>query len=125
MLELNRINTFYGKIQALRDVSLKVEDGEIVTDKEGSDFYYYLLDELGDQAPEYTALKDPNERRITVPLVAVVVGGNVVTTHLGTVDSQEDPYVPLTSEQHDELLDTYKTIFSRIPGCSEEELVCE
>jgi len=30
MLELNRINTFYGKIQALR-VSLKVEDGEIVT----------------------------------------------------------------------------------------------
>ena len=31
MLELNRINTFYGKIQALRDVSLKVEDGEIVT----------------------------------------------------------------------------------------------
>ena len=31
MLELNRINTIYGKIQALRDVSLKVEDGEIVT----------------------------------------------------------------------------------------------
>jgi len=31
MLELNGINTFYGKIQALRDVSLKVEDGEIVT----------------------------------------------------------------------------------------------
>jgi branched-chain amino acid transport system ATP-binding protein len=31
MLELNRINTFYGKIQALRDVSLKVEDDEIVT----------------------------------------------------------------------------------------------
>ena len=31
MLELNRINTYYGKIQALRDVSLKVEDGEIVT----------------------------------------------------------------------------------------------
>ena len=31
MIELNRINTFYGKIQALRDVSLKVEDGEIVT----------------------------------------------------------------------------------------------
>ena len=31
MLELNRINTFYGKIQALRDVSHKVEDGEIVT----------------------------------------------------------------------------------------------
>lgn len=31
MLELEGVNTFYGNIQALRDVSLKVEDGEIVT----------------------------------------------------------------------------------------------
>lgn len=31
MLELKGINTYYGKIQALRDVSLRVEDGEIVT----------------------------------------------------------------------------------------------
>ena len=122
---VNLDEIYYVNVDEMRDQKALNEDGEIVTDKEGSDFYYYLLEELGDQAPEYTALKDPNERRITVPLVAVVVGGNVVTTHLGTVDSQEDPYVPLTSEQHDELLDTYKTIFSRIPGCSEEELVCE
>lgn len=31
MLELSRINTFYGNIQALRDVSLHIDDGEIVT----------------------------------------------------------------------------------------------
>lgn len=31
MLELKNINTFYGNIQALRDVSLTVGDGEIVT----------------------------------------------------------------------------------------------
>ena len=31
MLELKRVNTYYGKIQALRDVSLRVDDGEIVT----------------------------------------------------------------------------------------------
>ena len=30
MLELNSINTFYGKVQCLWDLSLKVEEGEIV-----------------------------------------------------------------------------------------------
>lgn len=31
MLEMRNVNTFYGNIQALRDVSLHVDDGEIVT----------------------------------------------------------------------------------------------
>ena len=31
MLEVKGIDTFYGNIQALRDVSLRVDDGEIVT----------------------------------------------------------------------------------------------
>lgn len=31
LLELNNVNTFYGNIQALRDISLSVQEGEIVT----------------------------------------------------------------------------------------------
>ncbi len=31
MLELSHVDTYYGNIQALRDVSLRVDDGEIVT----------------------------------------------------------------------------------------------
>lgn len=31
MLEINGINTFYGNIQALHDVSLKINEGEIIT----------------------------------------------------------------------------------------------
>ena len=31
MLELRNIDTYYGNIQALRDISLKIEEGEIVT----------------------------------------------------------------------------------------------
>ena len=31
MLEVNRINSFYGRIQALRDVSLRVEEGQIIS----------------------------------------------------------------------------------------------
>lgn len=111
--EIHYVNVF-----DMRDQKTLV-DGEIVVDKEGTDFYYYLLEQLGDKAPLYTSLEDPNEHRITVPLIAVVIGGNVVETHLGTVESQEDPYVPLTDEQRQELKDIYATMFSRIPGCGE------
>lgn len=31
MLELRNVNTFYGNIQALRDVSIRIDEGEIVT----------------------------------------------------------------------------------------------
>jgi branched-chain amino acid transport system ATP-binding protein len=31
MLELKNVNTYYGNIQALRDISLKVDEGEIIT----------------------------------------------------------------------------------------------
>jgi len=31
MLELRQVNTYYGKIQALQDVSIRIDDGEIVT----------------------------------------------------------------------------------------------
>ena len=31
MLELRNLNTYYGNIQALNDVSIKVSEGEIIT----------------------------------------------------------------------------------------------
>ena len=31
MLELRNVNTFYGNIQALRDVNIRINEGEIVT----------------------------------------------------------------------------------------------
>ena len=31
MLSFNKVSTFYGKIQALHDVSIEVQKGEIVT----------------------------------------------------------------------------------------------
>ena len=31
MLELRQVNTYYGKIQALQDVSIRIDDGELVT----------------------------------------------------------------------------------------------
>lgn len=114
---------YYVNVREMRDQKSRGEDGEIVVETEGSEFYYYLLSELGDQAPEYGSLEDPAERRITVPLVVVVVDGEVVSTHLGTLDSQTDPSVALTPEQQQELKDLYVGMFSAIPGCGPS--VCE
>lgn len=86
--------------------------GEI--DEEGSDFYTFLLDELGEFAPEHPQVE--GERRILVPLVAVVLDGEVVSSHLGTVPSQTDPSIPMTDAQQAELVDIYSEQFSQIPG---------
>lgn len=110
----------YLNVRQIRDQKARTAEGQIVVDEEGTEFYQYLLEELGDFAPEYAALEDPTERRILVPLVAAVVGGNVVEVHLGTVASHTDPYAPLTEEQKSELLGVYKGLFTRISGCGEQ-----
>lgn len=114
---------YYVNVREMRDQKSRDSDGEIVVDEEGSEFYYYLLSELGDQAPEYGSLEDPAERRITVPFVVVVVDGEIVSTHLGTVESQTDPLVAMTPEQRQELKDIYVGMFAAIPGCGPS--VCE
>ena len=109
----------YLNVLDIRDQKSLNESGEIVVEKEGTEFYQYLLEELGDFAPEYPNLNDSSVRRILVPLVVSVVDGEVVASHLGTVDSQTDPYEPLTEEQFQELVTLYAMTFSQLPSCTE------
>ena len=53
MLSFNQVNTFYGKIQALHDVSLEVQQGEIVTliGANGAGKTTLLMTLCGDPAP--------------------------------------------------------------------------
>lgn len=120
---MNLDEIHYLNVYDIRDQKSLDENGEIVVDEEGTDFYYYLLEELGDHAPEYGSLDDPSERRISVPLVVAVVNGNVVANHLGTVESQTDPSVPMTDDQHQELVNAYMSMFAGIPGCGID--ICE
>lgn len=83
-------------------------DGKVVTEKEGSDNYYKLLDKLGTEyTREYTGLNDDSIRRLYYPTVLVVKDGKIISSIVGTVDSQEDPYVALTEDQKTELKNTY------------------
>lgn len=112
------------EVSEIRDTKRVDENGKIVTDKEGTEFYYKLLERLGNWAPEYNGLNDPTERRIHTPLVVVVVDGEIVASHVGTVEAHEDPFAPMTDEVRAEVLKVFKDMFSLIPGCGESATVC-
>ena len=122
--QVNLGKIHYVDVLDIRDKKTLNESGQIVVENEGTEFYQFLLDELGEFAPEYPELSDPTVRRILVPLVVVIVDGEVVSSHLGTVDSQEDPYVPLTNEQFDELVAAYAFKFSTLPECEATATAC-
>ncbi|AZQ78065.1 hypothetical protein EJ997_12695 [Flaviflexus ciconiae] len=88
----------------------QIRDGQ-----EGADYYAFLLEELGEFAPEYPTEEDPGARRILVPLVAAVVDGEVVGSHLGSAPSQTDPSVALSDSQREELIGLYTDLFSAVP----------
>jgi thiol-disulfide isomerase/thioredoxin len=99
-----------------------LSEGELEVKNEGSEFYRKVLDLLGEEASVYGGLEDESIRRIYAPTVFVIVDGKVSSSHVSTVDSQEDPYVSLTEEQHQELLDIYKKMFEPLlPFCTQDK----
>ena len=92
----------------------KLENGEIVTDVEGSDGYYKILDMLGDYASVYEGLEDDSIKRLYYPTVVFVKNGNIIGVHTGTVDSQDDVSVYLTDEQQLELTNALSEYFEAV-----------
>ncbi len=90
------------------------ENGNIITEKEGTEGYRNLVEKLKDVLPVYEGLNDESIKRIYVPLVIFVKDGEIIATHSGTVSSQEDPYIPLTEEQQKELKTTLSDYFLQI-----------
>ncbi|MDR0395794.1 MAG: hypothetical protein LBH66_00655 [Oscillospiraceae bacterium] len=83
--------------------NLRLEDGEIVTEKEGSALYELLLEKLGKHLGSYEGLGDPAIKRIYFPTTAFIKDGDVISVHLDTLPSQEDGSQPLTDAQREEL----------------------
>ena len=67
---------------------------------------------LIDVLKEYLDVNENGELTLYVPDVYFVKDGQILGHHLGTVDSQTDPYVPLTDEQKEELLQIFDDLFS-------------
>lgn len=119
-MALSKLYTF--NIRGERNQIILGDDGELVTVNEGTEFYRKVLDLLGESASVYDGLNDESIRRIYAPTVFVIVDGEVISSHISTVDSQTDPLTPLTDAQHQELLDIYKGMFEVIsPVCLPDE----
>ena len=89
-------------------------NGEVVIRQNPHERYYELVNRLGNDYTKEYVLFDKNgkevsmnSRRVEAPLVIFVVGGQIVSSNVGTVISQEDPYEPLNKEQVDFLSETY------------------
>lgn len=85
--------------------------------------YYYNPKQIRDNnSSEYQILKDilndyltedeEGNKKLYVPDVYFVKEGKIVGNHLGSVDSQKDPYQPLTEEQRQEIKEEYQKLFN-------------
>ncbi len=97
---------------------LTLEDGKIKEEKEGSQGYNALIERLKDILPIYEGLEDEEIKRIYVPYVLFVKDGKIVDTHTGTLDEQENPYIPLTEEEKTKLLSTLVDKMMKVAGTS-------
>ena len=120
---------YYVDAYNIRDVKEIDDDGNIVTTNEGDRLYDDLLGVLDDILDPYTITDDNGEvidlgeKRLYVPMVLFVKDGEVVSYHLSTVDSQEDPSISLNDSQRDELYNIYLDGINNVVGgiCNVQE----
>lgn len=66
-----------------------------------------IRDELYNKLDSYLSIDDEGKKGLAVPAVYFVVNGNIVCSHVGTVDSYHNPYNRMTVDQRQELLTIY------------------
>ena len=106
-----------------RDIRKLDDEGNIVVEREGTKDYQKLLEKLGENASVYGGLEDTTIKRIYFPTVVFVVEGEIIATHVSTVESQsgEDPYKGMTDNQKEELQLIYRDNILKVLNTSCEE----
>lgn len=76
----------------------------------GDEDYKRLVNILND----YLLENSDGEKTLYVPDVYFIKDGQIVGHHLSTIDSQTDPYIPMTEDQTKELQNIYQQLFDKI-----------
>lgn len=108
------INIYYFNALSIRDKKHLDENGNIITDEEGTEEYKKLIQLMYDSLGAYEGLKDETIKRLYFPTVVFIQDGKIINIHIGTLDEQEDPYTPLTDSQKSQLKNIYKSNISKI-----------
>lgn len=122
---------YYLNMEDIRD-TYTLKDGNPVKSKEGSSQYPSLLQALDDILDDYVLKDSENneiptgEKRIYVPLVVFVQNGIIVDYQSSVFPNREDPYLPLTTDEENELITIYKEKISKITNgsCNSDEERC-
>lgn len=110
-LELNEI--YYVDVSEIRD-AYKIEDGEVVISKEGSEGYIGLLKRFENVLDDYTLTDEDGEevevgeKRIYAPNVISVVSGQAKQLETGISEKQEDAFMDLSKDIKDEMYNKFK-----------------
>ena len=109
---------YYLNNRSDRDQKSLNDNGKVVVEKDGTEEYYQLVEKLNSVLGEYEGLNDDSIKRLYFPTVVFVKDGKIVDSHIGTLDSQEDPNVSLTDDQHQELLELLTSKMLKVISCS-------
>ena len=104
---------YYFNAKDIRDQK-ELVNGEVVTKKEGTFEYYRIVELLKDHLGSYEGLEDDSIKRLYFPTVVFVKDGEILGVHIGTVDSQEDPYAGLAVNEEEELSKIYRGYMHQI-----------
>lgn len=118
---------YYFNALSIRDKKHLDEDGNIIVDDEGTKEYKELLELLYDDLGEYEGLNDSSVKRLYFPTVVFIKNGEILGLYIGTVDSQTDSSVALTSAQTEELREIYSQYMLQVLGTmcdTEHEMKC-
>lgn len=88
--------------------------------KEGTDGYYKILDFFGENLEEYYLTNDKGKKidtgktRLYAPTVVTIKKGSIVDMHVGTLDTQKDPYVRLSEDDQEKLQNIFENMIKKI-----------
>ena len=98
---------YYFNALSMRDQRTLDADGNIVIEQEGTKEYYQLLEAMSSVLGPYEGLNDESILRLYFPTVVFVKDGKILSIHVGTLESQKDPYAGLTTDQREEIKKIY------------------
>jgi len=116
---------YYYNIKDIR-TTFTLDDNNNLIKSDGTEFYYYLLEKLDNFLEDYSYNNiATNEKRLYAPTVVFINNGEVKDVVVGTVATQNDPFVSLTSDQREELKNKYADGFKKLNTvCSNDGIAC-
>ena len=109
---------YYVDVADIRS-SFTIDNGKLIKNKEGTEEYYSILEELDEYLDEYFLEDesgnkyDTEEKKLYAPTLVAVNKGNIKGIHVGTVSSQKSGYNKLSDKEKAELQDIIEKLIDK------------